>query len=1595
MFDPTTADPSKGVADEAPAAFNPSSVDPAKGQTGDEYFQSLVTDDKVDPADLVKTDPALAVKVFKTRANEPITLHDVIHGTGKFIKGFGEGLYRMPLTIAKGIYGAGRDISVPIASAIEGKTALRPTPEQAANEPPEVRAARAEGAGALASLSTDLAGQIFGLQRNGSRLLSLVSGGLLGHRDKELSDNDIAGILAERAFLKETQQKIATGDVKGALEDLGQDKSAAIMPSQQQLSTNPNFDAERAAAIGATFNPENALPIHKALTPGMVAPIASAGLRATGNVIKGVGAILDNPLTRRASHYGPMYGLVHAATTGDIVPALKYAAIAGVPAVGKGVRATGEFMAQAGREMTLSPGEQAMFDALRSASGTQPSAFSKLATRTLQRGAAGAVSVAPFAASAQDPEEAGMTMGGGAGLGAVAGVVRDAGMATQLAARKALFDTALKTQQNGGKPVIDLSTNSFEYGHDPTLDQLHNSTMAGMSPEDVATINQWRHLEQGRTDIYVIPDAAFDARYPGASANGKADVINGRRVILYRGADGVAKALSHEPLHPVYQNLLPEEKAVVDKASLSRTDPSQFASDYYTRLLQSPTQIDFEALPDTAPNGPSKAAVLEEMAADTLRNLTIDQITDKPTLRRKLQVGIGKAMESIGLPTTTEEVRGILGVQPTFRAVATLEAALRDTAKHSAKFGPAYGQQPGTAAKAAAAAKAGAPPASTTAGPPPPVQPGTAPQQPATAPAPQQPAPAPTKTVSPVAISEAVKGMAALKFKRGEAQQRVAAAANEAAHLGLDVDASDLLAHALSGKFPTRTAPAPKPAAAAPGPATAPVSATSLMESVAAPGPEPKLAGLLWHKVLRGDVSLGDIPSQTLLDAREGIRTGTIKTADDFEAFLESKRPAPESKTSEPPVSARKPSATPPVQGGGMENAIPEAMSDDTAAAINRAGEEAARAVTPTVKKPRDIERARVLAMAEKHAEVATDPDLVTHRVDPFGKPSITGRRLDAADPLHNRLIQNAGLKPRDVDITNRLMADAGKNVALLDYGSAPVTEDISGMSRRKEQAIAPAQKRAKGESAAQHADKNFIPSTIVYNHGSGDNGPSILVRGFSPDKFLHNARQLFPWLEQKGFLSGEDGKPFYSGPDDPKLADDFRAMAENHANGYTGDGAAPVKGTPFTKVKVNPDFKPTEIPADRFRVVNALVGAPYPETGATPRQADIRALSKLNASEPGGNPIWRELGQEKDLLESTIENIKPELVGDLHAEADPTKAIRQSGRLEGAPRQTFSAAGFQPREAHAEAERLGLKYRGMTMGKLPTFDDPVTGSTITLSKAKTPEDVRAKIEQSRNLFRIAEIGGAGFMPAKHKDAIEHAALKMPDGVVIAGVMHPDAALNAREDGYSWDDINAAETGFVTSAGRFLTREEAEKHAEKIGQLKRPTNVLGVNIDKPTELESVDFTRSREFMPRGAGPAAEDIAEPPGLTRTPFKGATIHRRRDLEDVPDPHRPHGMLVPGNIDLNDRPIVKGKHGDFSTVRSISINDGGKEILIPTVAKDGSRILSDADAVKQYRKTGEHLGIFASVQDADAYAATLHEQQADLYKDRRLEGVPMLAK
>jgi hypothetical protein len=100
---------------------------------------------------------------------------------------------------------------------------------------------------------------------------------------------------------------------------------------------------------------------------------------------------------------------------------------------------------------------------------------------------------------------------------------------------------------------------------------------------------------------------------------------------------------------------------------------------------------------------------------------------------------------------------------------------------------------------------------------------------------------------------------------------------------------------------------------------------------------------------------------------------------------------------------------------------------------------------------------------------------------------------------------------------------------------------------------------------------------------------------------------------------------------------------------------------------------------------------------------------------------------------------------------------------------------------------------------------------------------------------------------------------------------------------------------------------------------------------------------------------------------------------------------GVLERGNIDLAKRPKVKMDDGSIATVRSMSFDEDGKEILVPTVSDDG-KILSNQEAIDQYHKTGKHLGIFDNADDATAYAQALHQAHDQVYGAKNVAPVPV---
>lgn len=87
--------------------------------------------------------------------------------------------------------------------------------------------------------------------------------------------------------------------------------------------------------------------------------------------------------------------------------------------------------------------------------------------------------------------------------------------------------------------------------------------------------------------------------------------------------------------------------------------------------------------------------------------------------------------------------------------------------------------------------------------------------------------------------------------------------------------------------------------------------------------------------------------------------------------------------------------------------------------------------------------------------------------------------------------------------------------------------------------------------------------------------------------------------------------------------------------------------------------------------------------------------------------------------------------------------------------------------------------------------------------------------------------------------------------------------------------------------------------------------------------------------------------------------------------------------GNIDLTSRPLVRSVEGFYMTVKSMSFEESGQQILVPLIGAEG-KLLSNLEAIQRFHETGQHLGIFGDIASANAYAQSLHEQQEEFYAD-----------
>lgn len=193
--------------------------------------------------------------------------------------------------------------------------------------------------------------------------------------------------------------------------------------------------------------------------------------------------------------------------------------------------------------------------------------------------------------------------------------------------------------------------------------------------------------------------------------------------------------------------------------------------------------------------------------------------------------------------------------------------------------------------------------------------------------------------------------------------------------------------------------------------------------------------------------------------------------------------------------------------------------------------------------------------------------------------------------------------------------------------------------------------------------------------------------------------------------------------------------------------------------------------------------------------------------------------------------------------------------------------------------------------------------------------------------------------------------------------------------GNFWGDFAGAFQKSYDSAQRNSRENAAAKRdqerfdREKQGwaeedQLKTRVSAAGYTLDDPTKPDGL--MTADDYNRQFAAP-------------TPKKG-----KQQRTALPTP------VEQGNINTSQLPATNNPDGSHSTVRTIGVEQNGREYNIPTVI-DG-KVVSNEEAIAAFQKTGRHLGAFRNAQDAERAAVGLHDAEADRIAPKKDDFVPI---
>lgn len=195
--------------------------------------------------------------------------------------------------------------------------------------------------------------------------------------------------------------------------------------------------------------------------------------------------------------------------------------------------------------------------------------------------------------------------------------------------------------------------------------------------------------------------------------------------------------------------------------------------------------------------------------------------------------------------------------------------------------------------------------------------------------------------------------------------------------------------------------------------------------------------------------------------------------------------------------------------------------------------------------------------------------------------------------------------------------------------------------------------------------------------------------------------------------------------------------------------------------------------------------------------------------------------------------------------------------------------------------------------------------------------------------------------------------------------------------GNFWGDFAGAFQKSYDSAQRNSRENAAAKRDEE--RFAREKQQWGEEDQLKTRIGAAGWTLDDPTKPDGLMTADDynrQFAAPPSE-----KG----KKPKKQALPAP------MESGNIDMSTRPSVPNADGSTSTVRTIGVEMDGKEYNIPTVSDDG-RIMTNDEAVAQFKSSGRHLGAFANAADAATAAQGLHESEVARIAPKKDDFVPI---